>query len=249
MNNLKLSLIIPCYNESQSLPRLIARLKECFTRSDVEVILVDNGSKDATPQILAEQLAGSTLLRSVRVEVNQGYGYGILQGLKAARGTYIGWTHADLQTDPFDAIRALEIIESEGSPENLFVKGTRYGRPLFDRLFSMGMGLFESLYLRVRLWEINAQPTIFPKVFFESWSDPPHDFSLDLYSFYQARVQGLAVLRFPVYFGKREFGISHWNVDWSSKVKFIKRTLDFSFKLKKRLTVPNLHSCGKSFDR
>jgi glycosyltransferase involved in cell wall biosynthesis len=237
MDKFKLSLIIPCYNESQSLPRLIGRLKEGFSRPDVEVILVDNGSKDATPQILAEQLAGSTVIRSVRVEVNQGYGYGIVQGLKAARGTYIGWTHADLQTDPYDAIRALEIIESRGAQENLFVKGTRYGRPLFDRLFSMGMGLFESFYLRVRLWEINAQPTIFPKVFFESWREPPHDFSLDLYSFYQARMQKLSVIRFPVHFGKREFGISHWNVDWRSKVKFIKRTLDFSFKLKKQLTL------------
>ena len=107
MDAIKLSLIIPCYNEAQSLPRLIGRLKECFTRADVEVVLVDNGSKDASQQILAEQLACSTNIRSVRVEVNQGYGYGILQGLKAAHGTYIGWTHADLQTDPKDACALL----------------------------------------------------------------------------------------------------------------------------------------------
>ncbi len=239
MDGIKLSLVIPCYNEAQSLPRLIGRLKECFTRADVEVVLVDNGSKDASPQIMAEQLAGATNIRSVRVEVNQGYGYGILQGLKAARGTYIGWTHADLQTDPKDALRALEIIEGHSDSTQLFVKGSRYGRPLFDRLFSLGMGLFESVFLRVPLWEINAQPTIFPKSFFDGWIDPPHDFSLDLYSFYQARVQKLKVVRFPVYFGKREFGTSHWNVDWRSKVKFIKRTLDFSFKLKKRLAVSN----------
>lgn len=237
MEGIRLSLVIPCYNEAQSLPRLIGRLKECFTRPDVEVILVDNGSKDASPQILAEHLAGLPTIRSIRVEVNQGYGYGILQGLKAAHGEYIGWTHADLQTDPQDALRALEIIEKHPGHNKLFVKGARYGRPIFDRLFSMGMGLFESAYLRVPLWEINAQPTIFPKAFFNGWSDPPHDFSLDLYSFYQARIQGLKVVRFPVYFGKREFGTSHWNVDWRSKVKFIKRTLDFSVKLKKRLSV------------
>jgi hypothetical protein len=111
------------------------------------------------------------------------------------------------------------------------------------------MGLFESIYLRAALWEINAQPTIFPRVFFESWGEPPHDFSLDLYSFYQARVQGLKVVRFPVFFGKREFGTSHWNVDWRSKVKFIKRTLEFSFKLKKRLSVAGEQLCFKSFDR
>jgi glycosyltransferase involved in cell wall biosynthesis len=237
MASLKLSLIIPCYNEARSLPRLISRLKESITRHDVEVILVDNGSTDATPQLLREQLATSTIIRSIRVEVNQGYGFGIVQGLKAAQGTYLGWTHADLQTDPHDAMRALEILEKQHEREDLFVKGIRYGRPLFDRLFSIGMGIFESAYLRVPLWDINAQPTIFPKVFFESWSAPPDDFSLDLYAFYQARVKGLTVLRLPVYFAKREFGTSHWNVDWKSKVKFIKRTLDFSVKLKRRLAV------------
>jgi glycosyltransferase involved in cell wall biosynthesis len=237
MPQIKLSLIIPCYNEAKSLPFLISRLKESFTREDVEVILVDNGSKDETPRILAEQSADSSRIRSLRVEVNQGYGFGILQGLQSAQGTFIGWTHADLQTDPKDALRALEIIENHESPSMLFLKGRRYGRPIFDRLFSAGMGVFESLYLKARLWEINAQPTIFPNKFFESWSDPPHDFSLDLFAFYEARIQGLQVVRFPVFFGKREFGTSHWNVDWRSKVKFIRRTVDFSVKLKKRLAV------------
>lgn len=235
MEEFKLSVVIPCYNEERSLPSLIKRLKECCFRSDVEFILVDNGSKDSSSQILEEQLAGCTNIRSMRVEVNQGYGYGIVEGLKIARGSYIGWTHADLQTDPQDALRALEIIEKTGCDLRLFLKGFRHGRPLFDRLFSIGMGIFETAYLRTPLWEINAQPTIFPRDFFSRWSDPPHDFSLDLYSFYQARIQGLKIVRLPVYFGQRKFGTSHWNVDWRSKLKFIKRTLSFSFKLKQRL--------------
>src|SRR5205823_8497303 len=42
---MKLSLVIPCYNEAANLPLLIGRLAEVVTRPDVEVILVDNGSK------------------------------------------------------------------------------------------------------------------------------------------------------------------------------------------------------------
>ena len=68
---------------------------------------------------------------------------------------------------------------------------------------------------------------------FEAWSAPPGDFSLDLYAYCQARWQGLAVKRFPVYFGQRAHGRSHWNVDWRAKLGFIRRTLDYSIKLRR----------------
>jgi hypothetical protein len=97
------------------------------------------------------------------------------------------------------------------------------------------MSIFETLLLRTRLWDINAQPNMFPRAFFESWVNPPHDFSLDLYVYFTARSQDLPVYRFPVEFGERAHGISHWNINWAAKMKFIYRTIDFSFELKKRL--------------
>lgn len=69
-----------------------------------------------------------TFARTVKVEINQGYGFGILSGLKETNSEYIGWTHADMQTDPYDTIRALEIIERKGNPENIYLKGKRKGR-------------------------------------------------------------------------------------------------------------------------
>ena len=63
----------------------------------------------------------------------------------------------------------------------------------------------------------------------------PKDFSLDLYFLYIAQIQGLEVIRFDVTFPERIHGESSWNTGFSSKWKFIKRTLDFSFKLKKEL--------------
>jgi hypothetical protein len=50
-----------------------------------------------------------------------------------------------------------------------------------------------------------------------------------------ARTAGLTVHRFPVVFGKRLHGTSHWNVNWAAKRKFIKRTVDFSLELKKKV--------------
>jgi len=231
MSGIALSLIIPCYNEAANLPLLIGRLAEGFKRSNVEVILVDNGSTDESPNILSEATERHPSLRSVRVDVNQGYGHGIVVGLREARGRYLGWTHADLQTDPEDVLRALTLLEKAGNPENIFVKGRRHGRPLADIIFTMGMSVFESVLFRSPLWDINAQPNIFPRSFFETWSAPPQDFSLDLFAYVMALRAGLRIERFPVRFGKRAHGTSHWNINWKAKVKFIKRTVAFSFQL------------------
>ena len=121
---MKFSLIIPCYNESANLPLLLERCKGLVERPGVEVILVDNGSTDASPQVLERLLPSYPGCRSVRVEVNQGYGFGILSGLRAAQGEILGWTHADLQTDPMDALRGLEFFDQHGP--NIFVKGRRF---------------------------------------------------------------------------------------------------------------------------
>ena len=97
------------------------------------------------------------------------------------------------------------------------------------------MSVFESVLIRKPMWDINAQPTMFSRAFFESWHEPPHDFSLDLFAYYQARCNELDVHRFPVKFGERAHGVSHWNVNWAAKRKFIRRTIDFSLQLKKEL--------------
>ena len=230
---MKYSLVIPCYNEATSLPTLVEQCKKCLVKSGLEIILVDNGSTDRTTDILKNLLTPEERIRSIRVEHNRGYGYGILAGLKASGGEIIGWTHADLQTDPQDVLEGLGILEREGA--ELFVKGRRYGRPLGDSFFTVGMSLFETLLLKKPLWDINAQPTLFPRSFFECWKAPPHDFSLDLYAYYQALSMGLSVRRFPVKFGPRAHGVSHWNIDWTSKVKFIRRTINFSLQMKRGL--------------
>lgn len=227
-----LSLVIPCFNEEKNLPLLVERCHVLCETRDVEVILVDNGSTDNTPQVLSELLIEGSQCRSIRVEKNQGYGYGILEGLRSARGGILAWTHADLQTDPCDVMVGKKLFELNG--EATFVKGKRYGRPWSDTVFTIGMSIFETLLLRNFFWDVNAQPNIFSKDFFQSWVNPPHDFSLDLFVYHEVKRQELKIVRFPVRFEKRAYGTSHWNVDWKSKIKFIKRTIEFSLILKKR---------------
>jgi glycosyltransferase involved in cell wall biosynthesis len=233
---MKLSIIVPCFNESDNIPIILEKFSDVISRNDIEVVLVNNGSTDNTKDTLKRLLPKYNFARSVEVKTNKGYGFGIISGLQKARGEFIGYTHADMQTHPADPIKALEIIEKYQDPQNYFIKGDRKGRPFLDQFFTLGMSLFESILLGTKLWDINAQPNIFHKDFFESIKDDcPEDFSFDLYLLYMAKLNGLKIKRFNVIFPQRAYGKSSWNTGLASKWKFIKRTLEFSFSLKKKL--------------
>jgi glycosyltransferase involved in cell wall biosynthesis len=233
---IKLSIIVPCYNEAKNIPLILEKFASVIKRSDIEILFVNNGSKDISQELFDQQILKYFFAKVIKIEVNQGYGFGITSGLREAKGEYIGYTHADMQTDPADPLKALEIIERQPNPKNCFVKGDRKGRPIFDQFFTIGMSLFETIYLSTKLWDINAQPNIFHRSFFESIKDNcPKDFSLDLYFLYMAKKKKLNIIRFDVMFPDRINGSSHWNTGIVSKLKFIKRTVQFSAKLKKIL--------------
>ena len=225
------SLVIPCFNEEGTLELILENTKEPFLKNNIELILVNNGSTDNTKNLLEKLINYYPHARFVNLENNIGYGGGILHGLSSCKGDIIGWTHADLQTDPLDCIRAFKNFSNENY-KKIFVKGKRINRPLFDQFFTFGMSIFESILLKKIIYDINAQPTLFSKTFYESWVNPPQDFSLDLYAYYLALKKGFKIKRIKVSFYKRISGISKWNTNFLSKLKFIFRTIKFSLRLK-----------------
>ena len=229
---INLSIVIPCFNEAKSLPKLVKDFSKKLKRRDVELILVNNGSNDLSETILLNLKKNYNFLKTIRLKKNNGYGNGVLQGLKKAKGQYISWTHADLQTDPYDVIIGFEKFKKELSPK-IFIKGNRLGRPFKDVVFTIGMSIFETILLKNLFWDVNAQPNIFHKNFFNMLEKIPLDFSFDLFFYFNAKKKNLKILRFPVKYPQRKFGISHWNTDFKNKMKFIKRTIKYSFQLKK----------------
>ena len=119
----------------------------------------------------------------------------------------------------------------ESNKDILFVKGLRRKRKVGDEFFTICMSIIASIFLKKYLWDINAQPNLFPKSFFNSWKNPPADFSLDLYVLNNAKKQKFNIVRFPVVFKDPIFGSSKWNKNFFSKIKFIKRNFVYTFKL------------------
>jgi glycosyltransferase involved in cell wall biosynthesis len=230
---IKTQIVIPCFNESEGLLDLINECRAVIDSSDDSLgfILVDNGSKDGSNLIFSSLQGKYSNIQIVSLAENQGYGGGIIAGLNSSTAQIIGWTHADLQTPLSDCLRSAKMIAGDVG----FVKGFRAGRPFSDRVFSRGMGIFESILFASRLEEVNAQPTIFKRNFYEKWQSPPADFSLDLYALVVAVKSGLGIRRIKVHFLPRQFGQSNWNVGLKSKIKFIRRTLKYSFELRRTL--------------
>ncbi len=237
---MQLSVVIPCYNEEKNIPHIVAKLKALLRdkpHDECEIVLVDNGSTDGSAKVFADQLNGiEEHIRMVKVDKNQGYGYGILYGLTQAKGDFLAWTHADLQTDPADVFKALDMyVVAKEKP--VVVKGYRRNRKLSETFFSWCMALLCSVVLKTRLTEINAQPKLFHRQFYEAIkADAPLDFSLDLYFLFKAKKQGV-ILDFPVFFLPRLYGEAKGGSGSSFKVRFklIKRTFRYIFELSKKL--------------
>jgi polyisoprenyl-phosphate glycosyltransferase len=227
------SLIIPCFNEAGNAEQLVGRAKLAIEAApNLDVVFVDNGSSDGTYELIKKLTENIDRLSLHSVERNIGYGNGIKHGLSFAKGEVVGWTHADLQTDPFDAVRAMESFPKD---QRLFlIKGARSGRPLSDKFFTFGMSLFETVLFRQKLWDINAQPTMFSRRILPIILEGPDDFSLDLFALIAAKKNGFLELRFPVHFGPRFSGESKWNTSQSARMRFIRRTIEFSLNLAKR---------------
>jgi len=229
----QLSVVIPCFNEQGNIEKLVTSLRLLSNeQGQVEFVLVDNGSTDNTGQLLRTLTQGVVGVRVVSLPTNFGYGHGIKAGLRDARGHYLGWTHSHNQTDPKDVYEALSIAASRNGPT--IVKGRRYGRSRVDTLFTWGMSVFESLLFRMKLRDINAQPTIFSRGLLADVLAGPDDFSLDLYALVVARQREFVELRFPVKFGPRFSGESKWNTSTLARIKFVVRTVSFSLSLVKR---------------
>ena len=108
-----LSVVIPVYNEEDSLPPLWEELRDVLDGVDVdyEVIFVDDGSQDRSVAIVLRFRDASPRVRLVRLQANAGETAATEAGLRAARGARIVTMDADLQNDPRDIPMLLDHLE------------------------------------------------------------------------------------------------------------------------------------------
>jgi len=126
--NYTLSLIVPCYNEAQTIEALIEKILEFSHGQDfaLEIIVVDDASTDGSWQILEKiaQLHGE--IRILKHEKNRGKGAALRTGFIHAIGDYVGIQDADAEYDPRDYLTMLKPL-LDGRADVVY--GSRYLRP------------------------------------------------------------------------------------------------------------------------
>lgn len=123
---MRLSIIIPVYNEEKTIKKVLENLiKIPLDKVKKEIIIIDDGSTDKTQEIIAEFLKKQTEIISIQHRQNKGKGSAIRSGIEKAHGDYILIQDADLEYDPIYISHLLQPLL--GKKANV-VFGTRLNR-------------------------------------------------------------------------------------------------------------------------
>ena len=129
---MKLSVVIPVYNEEKTLNTILARV--LAVKLNKEIIIVDDASTDGTGRVLADISKLYADVKIIRHEINQGKGAALRTGFHEATGDYVIVQDADLEYDPQEYQRLIEAL----SPKFPVVYGSRFTHKQKRDLYKSG---------------------------------------------------------------------------------------------------------------
>ena len=203
------SVVIPCFNEDENVPRLWQRITDVFAalpEYDYEILFVNDGSSDGT-RIALDALAGQDPhVRPLHLVRNMGQSAAVYAGLTRGRGDYFLTLDGDLQNDPADFPRFLELLQQYD-----FVCGYRANR--HDTAIRK---LSSKVANRVRNWALHdgirdsgCGAKGFRRVCVAHF--PPFN-GLHRFMAVFIRKAGLSLVETPVTHHARQFGVSKYGI-------------------------------------
>ena len=219
-----LSVVVPCFNEEQRLPRTIERIETYLDgkRLDYELILVDDGSADGTRQVMEAAAREHVSVRIEALPHNRGKGRALAVGVEAARGDEILLTDADLST-PIEELDKLQAALDGGAGVAIASRGLRGSRvevsqPVYRVLMGKAFNLIVQAVLLPGIWDTQCGFKLFradvAKNVFAGLSTD--GFGYDPEVLYRARRQGVKIAEVPVV----------WRNSAETKVSPLRSSLD-----------------------
>ena len=219
-----LSIVIPCYNEQERLPRTIEQVERYLDGKGVsyELILVDDGSSDGTRTVMDEAAGRNSFVRLEALPRNRGKGRALAEGVAVAKGSEILVTDADLST-PIDELPKLQAELDKGAGVAIgsrALPGSRVevSQPVYRVLMGKAFNLLVQVVLLPGIWDTQCGFKLFrADVAHEAFAELTTDgFGYDPEVLYRAKRRGVRIAEVPVV----------WRNSAPTKVSPIKSSLD-----------------------
>jgi len=219
-----LSIVVPCFNEEQRLPRTIEQIERYLDARNTpyELILVDDGSADGTRLIMDAAAERHSAVRVEGLPHNRGKGRALAVGVEASKGDEVLITDADLST-PIEELEKLQAALRDGAGVAIGSRALRASRveisqPVYRVLMGKAFNLIVQAVLLPGIWDTQCGFKLFRadvahSVFAGLATD---GFGFDPEVLYRARKQGVKIAEVPVV----------WRNSAPTKVSPVRSSLD-----------------------
>jgi dolichyl-phosphate beta-glucosyltransferase len=182
------SFILPAYNESERLASSLPKVQEYVRqrRLDAEIIVVNDGSKDDTAEIVRKFAAVDDCVRLLENPGNRGKGYSVRNGMLHARGDVMLFSDTDLSSPIYEADKLFAAIRngadvaigSRWLQRELQTERQPLMRQLYGRLFNLGLRIvlglnFKDTQCGFKAFTREAAHVIFPRQHIQRWGFDP----------------------------------------------------------------------------
>ena len=208
-----LSIVVPFYNEEDNVENVVNGLDKELNQNKLnyELILVNNGSSDSTPKIIKNIKKRNSRIKQVNIKKNDGYGWGITNGLHVAKGEYIGYVDGDNQVHPKFIINAYNKLNASDAALCL-TKRLNRKEGFIRKIASITYNVIVSILFFIKVSDINSKPKIIRQKFYKDLHLSAKDWFIDTEIVLKAKNKGFGFVVIPINYNNRKKG--------KSKVKF-----------------------------
>jgi glycosyltransferase involved in cell wall biosynthesis len=200
-----LTIFYPCYNEEANIERVTRAAVEVGRQitDDLEVLIVNDGSRDRTEEIADKLAAEIPQVRAVHNKPNRGYGGGLIRGFREARKNWIFYTDGDGQFDFKELPPLLPLLENHD-----VISCYRLDRkdPLMRKLNAFAWSTLVNLLFHIGLKDIDCAFKIYPRTFIETIELHSQGALIDTEMLAKARNLGLRIAQVGVHHYARTAG-------------------------------------------
>ncbi|MFX1518886.1 MAG: glycosyltransferase family 2 protein [Promethearchaeota archaeon] len=201
---MKLTILIPAYNEAHSIKEVIRRIKALNLGYDYEILVVDDGSTDQTSEIIKK----IDDVHLITHEVNKGKGAALKTGFEAANGDIVIIQDADMEYLPKEIPKLIAPL-IEGTADVVYgsrFKGTLYGMTFSHALGNLGLTLATSLLFGTKVTDMMTGYKVFQKYVLKNINIKADRFEVEPDITGRILQNGYRLIELPIEYHKRKKG-------------------------------------------